>query len=288
MDNLRIEQIQAYRSITYRTNPGEEIKSLEEAINFVNERGFVFLWPIQGAELPSLWKAVAGDRPVANAHDDPGHITWSWKDGSLGKKNWYYGKILRKRATLITFEIVPYFYALSNNFGNPTEDIELLYYEGKITHEVKIIFEILDRKGPMDTISIRRAAQMTSKDSNSRFDRAIALLQSDFKILPVGISDAGGWRYAFIYDLVHRYYPRIPQISRTIKEIEARKRIAESYFRSVGAAQPRDLSKLFSWTNDQTDHTIRALVDMGLLVPFVLDDKIENKGFALKEIFCFS
>ena len=49
--------------------------------------------------MPSLWTAVAGDRPVADAHDDPGHITWGWKDRSLDKKIWYYGKILRRKAT---------------------------------------------------------------------------------------------------------------------------------------------------------------------------------------------
>jgi hypothetical protein len=288
MFKLRIEQIQTFRSKTYRTNPGEEIKNLEQATNFVNERGFVFFWPIQGVELPSLWKAVAGDRPVANAHDDPGHITWSWKDSSLGKQNWYYGKILRKRATLISFGLAPYFYALSNNFGNPTEDIKLLYFEGKITHEAKNIFEVIDEKGPMDTISIRRATQLTSKDSNSRFDRSIALLQSDFKILPVGISDSGGWRYAFIYDLVHRYYPRIPQIARTIHEIEARQKLVEAYFLSVGTAQRRDVYKLFSWSKGQTDNAINKLVDTGFLVPYVMDDDNKNEGFAIKEICLLS
>ncbi len=67
--------------------------------------------------MPSLWTAVAGDRPVADKHDDPGHITWGWKYKALGKKIWYYAKTLRKKATMISLEIAPYFYALSENYG---------------------------------------------------------------------------------------------------------------------------------------------------------------------------
>jgi len=61
----------------------------EEAIRYVNERGFIYFWPINGILLPSLWEAVSGDRPVPNEHDDPGHVTWGWKDSLLGKHVWY-------------------------------------------------------------------------------------------------------------------------------------------------------------------------------------------------------
>jgi len=125
---------------------------------------------------------VEGDRRVADAHDDPGHITWQWKDDALGKKIWYYGKILRKKATMIDLRIAPYFYALSDNYGDPIEDVRIQYHEGMLTQEAKIIFESLLNHGPLDTISIRRLTHMTITESISRFDRAITLLQSDVKI----------------------------------------------------------------------------------------------------------
>ncbi len=45
----------------------------------------------------------------------PAMVTWGWKDDSLGKTIWYYGKILRRKATFISLEVAPYFYALSEN-----------------------------------------------------------------------------------------------------------------------------------------------------------------------------
>lgn len=92
------EQINHYRCETFRLN--RPIHGLEEAIDFVNERGFVFFWPIKELLLPSLWVAVAGDRAVPNTHDDPAHITWRWKDAMLSEKVWYYAEILRKKPPL--------------------------------------------------------------------------------------------------------------------------------------------------------------------------------------------
>ena len=115
------QAIQTYRAQTFRTRPGLQISTPEEARQFVQERGFIYFWPINGIVLPNLWAAVAGSRPVASQHDDPGHITWGWKDEALGQQIWYYAKVLRKKATLIDLTVAPYFYALSENYGDPAE-----------------------------------------------------------------------------------------------------------------------------------------------------------------------
>lgn len=73
---LSAERRHAFRAETFRLNA--PLTRSEQALEWVNERGFVFFWPIQGFSLPGLWTAVAGKRPVATEHDDPGHITWAW------------------------------------------------------------------------------------------------------------------------------------------------------------------------------------------------------------------
>ncbi len=93
--------------------PPEADQTKEQAVEFVNERGFICFWPVSGITLPSLWAAVAGDRPVADAHDDPGHVTWGWKDSLLGARKWYYAKVLRKKATMIALDVAPYFYVVA-------------------------------------------------------------------------------------------------------------------------------------------------------------------------------
>lgn len=260
------EAIQAYRSQTYHIAPGKRVTTRQEAIKFVKQRGFIFFWPIKDILLPSLWIAVAGERPVAEAHDDPGHVTWGWKDSLLGSHHWYYAKTLRKRATMIAMDTAPYFYALSENYGAPDEDYLTLYEQGRLTLEAKTIYEAIWDNGPIDTVALRKAVRMTSRESDARFNRALTGLQSDFKILPVGVTQAGAWRYAFAYDVVARHYPELPERARFISDGEARIELVKKYFLSVGAAQMRDVSKLFQWNSNMLVKTIDALVASNILV----------------------
>lgn len=245
--------------------PSPRVSNPKAALDFINERGFIYFWPIKGIDLPSLWTAVAGNRIVSDKHDDPGHVTWGWKDRALGKKTWYYAKILRKKATMISLEVAPYFYALSENYGSPEEDYLMAYEEGRLTQAAKQVYEALLNEGALHTIDLRRASKLTNA-KESEFNKALEILQSDFKILPIGVAKAGAWKYAFIYEVVARHYPDLPERARLIGEREAREKLVEGYFESVGAAQERDVSKLFGWQKELITRTITGLIEKRKLV----------------------
>jgi len=263
MSSLSFQPILDYRAQTFRTAAGRRIATKEAAIAFVNERGYVYFWPIKEVTLPSLWAAVAGDRPVPDEHDDPGHVTWGWKDEMLGARQWYYAKVLRKRATFISLDALPHFYALSENYGEPDKDYLLQYQEGRLTWEAKTIYETILNEGALDTVSLRKLARMTNKASDSPFNRALETLQADFKILPVGIAQAGAWKYAFVYECVHRHYPGLLDQARAIRQAEARQHLIEIYLRSVGAARVRDIVLLFGWPAKEIAQAVDALVQAG-------------------------
>ena len=264
MPVIDLKKFKAYRARTFHLAPARPLSSQSKALTFVNQRGFVFFWPIKGIDFHSLWTAVAGERPVADKHDDPCHITWGWKDNALPKRIWYYGKILRRKATMISLEVAPYFYALSRNYGSPEEDHLLAYEEGRLTLAAKNIYDALLKEGALDSISLRKAARMTSA-KESEWNRALEDLQMDFKILPIGIAEAGAWKYAFIYQVSAYHYPDLPQKARHIGESEARSKLLELYFNSVGAAQTRDAGKLFGWGHELTTRTVGRLVETGKL-----------------------
>ena len=264
MPTLDLKRLQSYRTRTFNLPPSKPLSSPAQAVRFVNARGFVYFWPITGIDLPSLWTAVAGERPVADQHDDPGHVTWGWKDGALDKKIWYYGKILRHKATMISLEAAPYFYALSENYGSPEEDYLIAYQEGRLTQAAKQIYESLLDKGALNTLDLRRLAKLTNA-KESEFNKALEQLQHDFKILPVGVSEAGAWRYSHIYEIVTRHYPHLAEQARTISESQARTKLLELYFTSIGAAQLRDVTKLFGWPKEIAERTVNKLVEKGVL-----------------------
>jgi len=238
-------------------------------------------WPIKGVIMPSLWAAVAGDRPVPNAHDDPGHVTWGWKDAALGKQWWYYAKVLRKKATLIALRLAPYFYALSENFGSPEEDYLDQYRHGLLTLEAKTVYETLLREGPLSTVALRKATNLTAATATSPFNRALDTLQADFKILPVGVAEAGAWRYAFVYDCVHRHYPALPEQARAIGISEAQRVLLEHYICSVGAAEERDVRKVFQWAPADITQALKALVETDVIRPVQVAGQ-KSSWFAVK------
>jgi hypothetical protein len=265
MPSIDLKKLNTHRARTYRMPPSPRVTSPKAALDFIKERGFIYFWPIKGIDLPSLWTAVAGNRVVADKHDDPGHVTWGWKDRALGKKTWYYAKILRKKATMISLDIAPYFYALSENFGSPEEDYLLAYDEGRLTQAAKQVYEAILNEGALNTIDLRRAAKLANA-KESEFNKALEVLQSDFKILPIGVSEAGAWKYSFIYEIVPRHYPDLPERARKIGEREARTKLVELYFESVGAAQESDVNKLFGWKKELTARTVAGLVEKRKLV----------------------
>ncbi|MBE7435897.1 MAG: winged helix DNA-binding domain-containing protein [Anaerolineales bacterium] len=265
MTQINLKKLQTLRARTFNLPPQKRVSSPASALTFVNKRGFVYFWPIKGVDLPSLWTAVAGDRPVADAHDDPGHITWGWKDNALDKKIWYYGKILRGKATMISLEVAPYFYALSENYGDPNEDYLIAYCEGRLPQAARQVYEALLDKGAMHTIDLRKEAKL-SNAKDSEFNKALEYLQKDFKILPVGVAQAGAWKYSHIYAITTNHFPELAEQARMITESQARAKLLELYFGMVGAAQVRDVQKLFGWGNEVVKRSVGKLVDAGKLV----------------------
>jgi hypothetical protein len=259
-------KLENYRRETFRLAEGRRLQDQEEAIAFARERGFVYFWPIKDVLFPSLWAAVAGNRPVADAHDDPGHITWGWKDDLLGKRRWYYAKVLRGKATIIDLELLPTFYALSENYGEPQTDYLQLYDDGLLSQPARLIYETLLREGAMDTVHLRQAIHMTRRSSDSAFARGMTELQREFRILPVGIARSGGWNYSFIYEPVHRHFPELPEKARAIGRGEARLSLACRYFDAVGAATEGEIRKLFQWKPRDVKRTLEALQESGALV----------------------
>lgn len=259
------EKLRKYRFSTFYLDSKKRVHSPAEALQFVNDRGFVFFWPVKGFEYPSLWSAHAGNRPVASEHDDPGHATWGWKDDSLNKRWWYYAKIIRHKGTFISLQMIPNFYALSPNYGTPEEDYLLEYEEGKLTQECKLIFEALLKEGPLDTLSLRKAAHLSSTDSSGRFNKAITDLQYELKVLPIGTAEVGAWKYAYIYDLTHRHFPNLITDSQDIKESSARLAIMTTYFQTLGATRIADFTRMFPWAPVEVERTANKMIAAGTL-----------------------
>jgi hypothetical protein len=267
MKTLTKQDLLAAREIRYRRRMNLRITSPEQAVKFVNDVGFCFLFPIQNVEMPSLWDAIAG-RVVRTYPNHSGYEierTWGWKDESLDKKWWYYGKLIRAKATLISLDFLPNFYALSENFGDFEHDYLEEYKTGQLTAEAKQVYEALLRNGALDAVRLRREAHMSSDANKSRFDKALTDLQTGLKVLPIGIAPVGAWRYAFIYEVLPRWYPEIPFRAQQITRAEARRCILNQYLRNVIFSTVPVAARVFGWSTKETQQAVNALAEEGHL-----------------------
>lgn len=260
-DHTFKELINKYHQDTFLLNPKKRITDFYQAEDFVNKRGFIFFWPVRGFNFPSLWVATAGNRPVPNEHDEPGHITWKWKDQALGMNIWHYAKIIKLKATIISLEILPYFYTISKPMDPTEEDVPTkLFYEGKLSLDEKIIYEAIRDSGPMHTIELKQIHRhLIQNSSESRFHLAMGRLQANFNIMPIGIAEVGSWRYAFIYNLTNRQFPGLYNQTRYFNEYESREKLLELFFLSMGCGEKKEISRFFGWADSDSSHAIASL-----------------------------
>ena len=264
---MKAEEVLRQREFNYRRTPDRRLWTVKDARAFVEEVGCCHFWPIKGVETPNLFHAIAGrERPVPMEHGDPDiSKCWGWKDDSLDKRWWYYGKFLRRRATLVSFEMFPYFYALSENYGS-LDDYLQEYEDGLMTAEARAIYEALLEHGPLDTVQLRREARMSADSAKSRFERGLVELQVGLKVLPIGVAEAGAWNYAFVYEILQRHFPDLPGQARPIGRGDARRVLVQRYIDNVVATDRKMIGKVFhvlKWTSRELERAIATLLEEG-------------------------
>ena len=100
---------------------------------------------------------------------------------------------------------------------------------------------------------------MSAQSAKSRFDRTLVELQVGLKVLPVGVAEAGAWRYAFLYELLPRWFPDVPVRARGIGRGEARRYLLLRHLHNVVAATPAQVARLFGWTTAEVERAAARL-----------------------------
>jgi hypothetical protein len=273
MSRLSPQCLLAQRERRYRRRPDLRVENEEDARRFVDQVGLALLFPIKQMQLPSLWEAINGcARAVPRRHSDEAlGKTWTWKDTLPARGLVYYGKLLRNKATFLSLDVLPSFYALSPNFGGEDDYLQE-YDDGRLSREAKDICDLLLVRGELPTGELRRLAHLSTRSHKYRFERAIVELQRKLVVAKVGIADAGPWHYSYVYDLFVRAYPAIVEAARFLVPLDARRRIVRRYLQSTVISSRRYLSWLFSWDREAVDETVEGLLHAGEAEEIFMED----------------
>jgi len=258
--------IERRRDHNYRRTLARRVRTEEQALAFINEVGFCFLFRAPHVEAPTLWEAIlGGEYHEIGHHDYETGLAWEWKDTLVVKKQIFYGKLLKQKPTLISLPMFPYFYALSESYGD-LEDYLDEYQAGRLSYAAKCIYEVLLREGALPTSTLRRKAGLAGAgalEAARLFEHGLAELQASLKIVKTGISDANRWKYCYVYDLLPRWLPEQVAAGLRLRSLEAMPAIIRQYLDVVVVSTPQKIADLFGWPPERTHQAIAALAAAG-------------------------
>lgn len=262
---LTRDEIEDLRDQIYRRTPKRQVRTMTQALDFVESTSFCFAFKANNSELPCLWHAACGERnpvyPHHSHHDPYVSLVWSAKDELAHTRKIYYGKAIKKRPTMISLKFFPYFYILPRRSVRPNSYIAD-YMRGDLSRNAKNIMDALIENSPQITADLKIAGGFSHPQRRAAFDKAMAELQ--MKMYIVKISEFYD-PFTFLWDLVDNRFVEEIEAAQKITQPQARKLILEKYFQIVLVSKPLSIQRLFGWTKPDIDLALSRLLKDGII-----------------------
>jgi hypothetical protein len=260
---ISLDHLQELRRGKYRQTPDTHIRTEDDALDFINELGFVWLIDLSDADLPSLHKAApeSYENPGLPWHDQIAHSWWDSKQTLSGRKACCYAKVLRGRGTFISWECFPLFYAVYATGNEYMED----YRRGILSRDEKRILDLIAGQPEISSRDLRRRFGSPGKDITRAMDRALQGLQETFRITVAGGS-LQGWtvhNWALVEDWVA---PECLDQARRIEADKARQELALRYVNMSVAASVGDIAWVFRWKRRDAARLVAELLNENRVV----------------------
>lgn len=275
------EEIERWRDRVQHRKPGLIVKTHKQALEFVNQMGFCFAFKSENSELPSLWHAACGQRhPVMpeHTHDDPAvSFVWEVKDVLPAGKKIYYGKVLKRRPTMVSLKFFPHFYVLARRTGE-NDEFRREHLRGNLSTLARDIMEALGDTWPQMTKGLKIAVGKHRPSDRKPFDNAMTELQ--MKMFIVKVAERRD-PFTFEWSPVHSVYRNQIRKAARIPLDEARDRLLAQYFRVQLVGTVRSIHSLFGWEKQTIFRSLGNLVQKGVISPNIRVDGRDSKFYCL-------
>jgi len=227
------------------------VKTPADAVRFIDAMGYCLLFPIKSLPLPSLYYAVARRDIQLGPHwDKYCQKIWDWKDEFGRQRRAFYAKYFRGRGTFISLGLLPHFLAMHDTVV-AAGDHERFYAAGRIGSDAGVVWEALERHGPLATLELRHACKMESTAGNLRFKRAMLELQRLLLVVHFGAEQETPAWPSGRFELTWRAFPHQAVAARRLTPEAARAAIAAKYLRWHPGAPNARLARLFGWAKTE-------------------------------------
>lgn len=205
--------------------------------------GFALAYPTDEVMAPSLYEAIAGPDAVAwaNGMGEAESLVWTWKDALPEAGLAWAGKLLHKRASVVSPELLTLLYP---GDGEPDDHLSF-----PLMPEAHRIASALTG-GALPTSELREIV-----GDKGRYDRAVVELQRHLLVSSAGVREQrAGWPVVLI-DLTCRLFD--------VGGRHDRVAVAHRYLSTVFEAKPRQLAQAFGWPLANARAALDSLVRAG-------------------------
>lgn len=277
------EEIERWRDRVHRRRPSLAVTSKRQALQFINDVGYCFAFKSENSELPCLWHASCGMRqplmPEHTHHDPYISFVWEMKDVLPAEGKIYYGKLLKRRPSMVSLEYLPYFYVLSGRTG-ARDEFQKEFLTGRLSGIAREIMEALCDSSPQATRGLKLATGTFTRDERGAFDKAITELQTRMFIVKVAEQVDP---FSFVWaPFAKTFAPQVRKAKKVSPEM-AREKVLARYFQNQFVGSVDTIQNLFRWGKQTIYQTLGRLVQIGVITPNVKVQGTDRRFYALIE-----
>ena len=219
-----------------------EIRTPEDLTSLVKEFGFLpfFSTQIAGFSIDDM-------TPLEVWNECLGLGPWLWRDEIVKDKTCIYGKFFGRKTGYVSAEWFPYL----ANYRRDGYDFDARRDEGLVRNDDALIYEIIERHGPITAPELRRRAMIDPKRA-SAFETSLTRLQMTTYVVPVDFlfprDKFGEKKYSYgttVYDMPERWLGEEACTSQYHAEPrESFAQMVEHLAKALPNADKKDIEKL--------------------------------------------
>ncbi|AJS58423.1 AlkZ-related protein [Paenibacillus sp. IHBB 10380] len=156
------------------------IHTYDEAVKLIEQIGILPLASMIPGH-PSLVSVTAPNQWHSDTDNDP----WKWRTRFPGDGAAAYGKMMKKKAVLISREWFPYVLKVVSH----TDDPNTRYHNGLMSKAAVEVYRCIQEQEGIDTRALRGRAGMKAKEMKTAFDNAVLELQGNLDIVISGVKE---------------------------------------------------------------------------------------------------
>lgn len=235
--------LETQRLAHYQLEHSKRVATPADATRYIKRFGFCWLFAPRDRklELPSLFEAVKAQRDmyIENWDADSDKV-WAWKNDLPAAHRAYYGKAFAGKPVFVSLQMFPYVLAALG-----VEEVAQTYAHGALSYDAKRVYDALAQMGAQPTQTLKRTAGFVGKEGNTRYHRALDELQTGLIVSAIGATNEGAAWPSQIFELVARWFEKETRQAKQIDLHTARAALIERYLKTVLAAPPDALARLF-------------------------------------------